>query len=202
MSRRKAAPKREILPDPLFTSDLLAKFINSVMRNGKKSVAERIVYGALDHVVREKSKRGAPKGAAAAQQQEDSEGGSSTGAGAPAGMGRVDANDIRQSTNARKRAMEIFELALEKIQPTVEVKSRRVGGSNYQVPVEVRASRRMALAMRWLVEYSSKRNEKTMTLRLANELLDAIEERGGAVRKREDTHRMAKANQAFAHYRW
>lgn len=204
MSRRKAAPKRAILPDPLFTSDLLAKFINSVMRNGKKSVAERIVYGALDYVVREKSKRGAKAGAAA-QQQEDSEGGSGTSGGASGasiGGARVDSNDIRQSSNARKRAMEIFELALEKIQPTVEVKSRRVGGSNYQVPVEVRASRRMALAMRWLVEYSSKRNEKTMTLRLANELLDAIEERGGAVRKREDTHRMAKANQAFAHYRW
>ncbi len=182
MSRRKAAPKRNILPDPLFKSELLAKFINSVMSSGKKSVAERIVYGALDLILK-RNKGGK-------QQDDDGEqGGSSTGG-------------IRGSDSAREHALELFKQALDNVMPTVEVKSRRVGGSTYQVPVEIRASRRMALAMRWMVEFSSKRGEKTMVDRLAAEMMDAIEGRGGAVKKREDTHRMAKANQAFAHYRW
>jgi len=173
MSRRKAAPKRVILPDPLFRSQLLAKFINTVMRNGQKAIAERIVYGALDLVVR---KKGSKK----------DEGGL----------------DIRASQSAREQAIEIFKEALEKVTPVVEVKSRRVGGSTYQVPIEIRAERRLTLAMRWIVEYASKRNEKTMAERLANEILDALEGRGGAFKKCEDVHRMAKANQAFAHYRW
>lgn len=180
MSRRKAAPKRNILPDPLFKSELLAKFINSVMSSGKKSVAERIVYGALDLILK-RTKGG---------KQEESEGeGGSTGG-------------IRGSDAAREHALELFKQALDNVMPAVEVKSRRVGGSTYQVPVEIRAARRMALAMRWMVEFSSKRGEKTMIERLAGEMMDAIEGRGGAVKKREDTHRMAKANQAFAHYRW
>lgn len=181
MSRRKAAPKRNILPDPLFKSELLAKFINSVMSSGKKSVAERIVYGALDLILK-RTKGGK-------QEDEGEQGGSSTGG-------------IRGSDSAREQALELFKQALDNVMPAVEVKSRRVGGSTYQVPVEIRASRRMALAMRWLVEFSSKRGEKTMVDRLAAEMMDAIEGRGGAVKKREDTHRMAKANQAFAHYRW
>lgn len=184
MSRRKAAPKRNILPDPLFKSELLAKFINSVMCSGKKSVAERIVYGALDLIM----KRGKAK------PKSDDEGGSESGTDTSGG--------IRSSDAVREQALELFKQALDNVMPQVEVKSRRVGGSTYQVPVEIRGSRRMALAMRWLVEYSSKRGEKTMVDRLAAEMMDAIEGRGGAVKKREDTHRMAKANQAFAHYRW
>ena len=156
MPRRRVVAKREVLPDPKFGSQTLAKFINVVMVDGKKSVAERIVYGALDIVADKKS----------------------------------------------GEALDVFEQALDNIRPSVEVKSRRVGGSTYQVPVEIRSTRRMTLAMRWLVEFASKRNEKTMVLRLANEILDAVEGRGGAVKKREDVHRMAKANQAFAHYRW
>lgn len=180
MSRRKAAPKRHILPDPLFKSELLAKFINCVMKSGKKSVAERIVYGALAELLKRK-----------ANSSDDGESGSG-----------ANALDIRTSEVARQRALELFKEALDNVTPSVEVKSRRVGGSTYQVPMEIRATRRMALAMRWLGEFSAKRGEKTMVQRLANELLDAIEGRGGAVKKREDTHRMAKANQAFAHYRW
>ncbi|MFC1751252.1 30S ribosomal protein S7 [Pseudomonadota bacterium] len=156
MPRRREVPKREILPDPKFGSEVLAKFVNVVMMSGKKSVAEKIVYGALEVV----AERGG------------------------------------------KDPLEAFELALENISPMVEVKSRRVGGATYQVPVEVRPARRMALAMRWLSEAARKRGEKSMGLRLAGEVLDASENRGSAVKKREDTHRMAEANKAFSHYRW
>ncbi len=156
MPRRRVVAKREVLPDPKFGSKILAKFMNHVMVDGKKSVAEKIVYGALA-VVAEKS--GADP-------------------------------------------LEVFEKALESIAPMVEVKSRRVGGATYQVPVEVRAERRNALAMRWLVEHSRARGEKSMALRLAGEISDASEGRGSAVKKREDVHRMAEANRAFSHYRF
>ena len=197
MARRKAAPKREILPDPLFKSKLLAKFVNTVMRCGKKSVAESAVYGALDHVVKQLKSSG--KLAAAAAAEKEAEDGESGGEGATA---LKPTGDIRQDEASRTAALNIFKSALDNITPQVEVKSRRVGGSTYQVPVEIRATRRMTLAMRWLVEFANKRNEKTMVIRLASEMMDAIEGRGGAVKKREDVHRMAKANQAFAHYRW
>ena len=156
MPRRREVPKREVLPDPKFGDQTLAKFVNILMVDGKKSVAEKIIYGALDLML----ERG----------KEDSLG--------------------------------VFNEALENVRPVVEVKSRRVGGATYQVPVEVRPSRRNALAMRWLVEASRKRGEKSMTQRLAGELMDAAENRGGAVKKREDVHRMAEANKAFAHYRF
>ncbi len=156
MPRRRVVGQRKILPDPKFKSELLAKFMNVVMLDGKKSTAEKIVYGALDIVA--------------------------------------------QKTD--KPHLEVFEIALENIRPTVEVKSRRVGGSTYQVPVEVRPIRRNALGMRWLVEASRKRGEKSMAQRLAAEMLDASENKGSAVKKREDVHRMAEANKAFAHYRW
>ena len=159
MSRRSQAPTRTILPDPKFNSVLLAKFMNMVMERGKKSVAERIVYGALDRIA-EKSGR-----------QPD-------------------------------QAIELLTLALDNVKPMVEVKSRRVGGATYQVPIEVRAQRRQTLAMRWVIEAATARSEKSMAQRLASELLEASENRGAAVRKREDTHRMADANKAFAHYRW
>ena len=156
MPRRREVPKRIILPDPKFGSEKLAKFINIVMKAGKKAVAERILYDALDTIVAKKS-------------------------GDP---------------------LEILDSALENVAPMVEVKSRRVGGATYQVPIEVRASRRQTLAMRWLIEAARKRGEKSMKLKLAGELMDASEQRGSAVKKREDTHRMAEANKAFAHYRW
>jgi len=156
MPRRREVAKREVLPDPKFGSKILAKFMNHVMVDGKKSVAEKIVYGALD-IVAERS------------------------GGDP---------------------LEAFEKALDSIAPMVEVKSRRVGGATYQVPVEVRAERRSALAMRWLVEHSRARGEKSMVLRLAGEITDAAEGRGSAVKKREDVHRMAEANRAFSHYRF
>lgn len=156
MSRRSEAPKREILPDPKFGSVKLAKFVNILMLDGKKSVAERVMYGALD-VIKDK------------------------GASDP---------------------LETLEAALENVSPAVEVKSRRVGGATYQVPVEVRPVRRNALAMRWLIEAARKRGEKSMMLKLAGELQDAAERRGSAVKKRDDTHRMAEANKAFSHYRW
>lgn len=159
MSRRSQAPRRRILPDPKYGNQMLAKFVNMVMRSGKKSVAESIVYGALDRI----SER--------------------TGQDA-------------------ERALEVLGQALENIKPAVEVKSRRVGGATYQVPTEVRATRRETLAMRWAIEAARSRSEKSMALRLAHELLDASENRGAAVKKREDTHRMAEANKAFAHYRW
>ena len=156
MPRRRVIAKREVLPDPKFNNQVVAKFINHVMVSGKKAVAENIVYGALDRV-----------------------------------QARDNADPI-----------EVFEKALEAIAPMVEVKSRRVGGATYQVPVEVRPSRRQALAMRWLVDSARSRSEKSMAARLAGEFLDAAEGRGSAVKKREDTHRMAEANKAFAHYRY
>lgn len=173
MPRRRVAAKREVLPDPIFNSDLLAKFINSVMKSGKKAVAERIVYGALDKVAERKGK---------SSNKDDDEGGS--------------------SSRSHNLAIDIFNRALENVAPTVEVRARRVGGSTYQIPMEVRPSRRMALAMRWIIESAQSRGEKTMSQRLASEILDAEENKGNAVKKREDVHRMAKANQAFAHYRW
>jgi small subunit ribosomal protein S7 len=182
MPRRRVAAKREILPDPKFHSELLAKFINCVMRNGKKAIAEKIVYGALDRIL-ERSK----KHSGSAHKDEAGEGeGNKTGSVAASGDFVVD----------------LFDRALDNVRPSVEVRARRVGGSTYQIPVEVRPSRRTALAMRWVVDAALQRGEKTMALRLAGEILDAIEGRGSAVKKREDTHRMAKANQAFAHFRW
>lgn len=175
MPRRRVIAKREILPDPLFESELLAKFINCVMLSGKKSIAEKIVYGALERIA-EKAKPGSVK-----KRSEASEG---------------------EGRGSAECGLEIFGQALDNVRPTVEVRSRRVGGSTYQIPVEVRPSRRTALAMRWLIEAAQQRGEKTMTLRLANEILDALEGKGNAVKKREDVHRMAKANQAFAHFRW
>ncbi len=156
MPRRREIPKREILPDPKFGDQQIAKFINMIMRNGKKSTAERIMYYALDNV----------------------------------------------SSKTNVDSVELMERALENVRPMVEVKSRRVGGATYQVPVEVRASRRNTLAMRWIIEAAQKRGEKTMASKLAGELLDASENKGTAVKKREDTHRMAEANKAFAHFRW
>lgn len=199
MARRKAAPKREILPDPLFKSKLLAKFINSVMRDGKKSVAENAVYGALDLVVKQ-LKTSNKLSTVAAHHEGDDRGGE--GSGGKGSVALKPVGDIRKDDASRTVALNAFKDALDKVTPSVEVKSRRVGGSTYQVPVEIRATRRMTLAMRWLVEFANKRNEKTMVIRLANEIMDAIEGRGGAVKKREDVHRMAKANQAYAHYRW
>ena len=157
MPRRRVVGQRKILPDPKFHSELLAKFINILMVDGKKSTAEKIVYGALD---------------------------------------------ILSEKNTEKEHLDLFEEALENIRPQVEVKSRRVGGSTYQVPVEVRPVRRNALAMRWLVEAARKRGEKSMAQRLANEMIDASDSKGAAVKKQEDVHRMAEANKAFAHYRW
>ena len=154
--RRRPAIRRPVLADPKYSSDQVARFVNIVMKSGKKAVAERIVYGALAHIA-EKSK---------------------------------------------KDPLQIFEEALGNVRPLVEVKSRRVGGATYQVPVEVRADRRNALAMRWLTEAARSRGEKSMPQRLGNELLEAADKRGSAVKKREDTHRMAEANKAFAHYRW
>jgi small subunit ribosomal protein S7 len=159
MSRRAAAPARTILPDPKFNSDMLAKFMNVVMQDGKKSAAEQILYGAIDRIAEKTGKQG-------------------------------------------PEAIELLSVALDNVKPAVEVKSRRVGGATYQVPVEVRSTRRQTLAMRWVIEAARARTEKSMAYRIAHELMDAAENRGGAVRKREDTHRMADANRAFAHYRW
>ena len=156
MSRRRAADKREVIPDAKYGDTVLAKFINSVMEHGKKGVAERIVYGALEKI----------------------------------------------SKKVSQDAVRVFHDAIENVKPTVEVRSRRVGGANYQVPVEVRPERRQALAFRWIVTNARGRNESTMIDRLSAELLDASANRGGAVKKREDTHRMAEANRAFSHYRW
>jgi small subunit ribosomal protein S7 len=157
MPRRREIPKRDILPDPLYNSTLVTKFISTVMSDGKRSTAERILYGSLD-IVKEKT-----------------------------------GDD----------PMKVFKKAIDNSKPSLEVKSRRVGGSNYQVPIEVNPNRRLSLSIRWLVGYARSRGEgKTMQEKLANELLDASNLRGGAVKKREDTHRMAEANKAFAHYRW
>ena len=159
MSRRNVAIKREILPDPKFSSRLLAKFINMIMKDGKKSTAEKIVYDALDTLI---SKLG----------------------------------------ETEEKAPEIFSDLLNNLKPVVEVKSRRVGGAPYQIPVEVRHERREALAMRWLIEAARGRSEKNMKSKLANELLDASNNKGNAMKKKEDTHRMAEANKAFSHFRW
>jgi small subunit ribosomal protein S7 len=156
MSRRREVPKREILPDPKFGSTQITKFVNMIMKSGKKSTAEMIMYNALDTI----------------------------------------------GDRAKGESMEVLDQALENVSPMVEVKSRRVGGATYQVPVEVRADRRVTLAMRWIIEAARKRGEKSMQLKLAGELMDAAENRGSAVKKREDTHRMAEANKAFAHFRW
>ncbi|MGB0848411.1 MAG: 30S ribosomal protein S7 [Thiolinea sp.] len=156
MPRRREVPKREILPDPKFGSELLSKFMNAVMKDGKKAVAEKIIYGALDEIAQKKGGDG----------------------------------------------LSVLDAALENVRPAVEVKARRVGGATYQVPVEVRASRQNALAMRWLIDAARKRGEKSMARKLAGELMDASEKRGAAAKKREDTHRMAEANKAFAHFRW
>jgi len=180
MARRRAAPKRDILPDPKFGSELIAKFINHVMVDGKKSIAEKIVYGALD-IATKNLKDSLKDDIAKAKQDDDADSG---------------------STGAGTAALVVFKKALASVSPTVEVRSRRVGGSTYQVPVEVRPSRRMALAMRWLVDAAKARAEKTMAARLAAEMIDAVKGRGTAVKKREETHRMAMANQAFAHFRW
>lgn len=195
MPRRKAAPRRSILADPLFKSILLAKFINTVMSHGKKSIAEKVVYGALDQVV---------KSVGHLSGDGDGEGGGDQGGSSSGGGSRKLASsaNIRNSEEARAAALKAFRKALENVTPVVEVKSRRVGGSTYQVPVEIRETRRVALAMRWLVEFARQRSQKGMTMRLAHEIMDAIGGRGGAVKKRDDVHRMAKANQAFAHYRW
>ena len=159
MSRKGSPGTRSILPDPKHGSEVVARFINMVMKSGKKSVAEKIVYNAIERI---SERVGKDQG----------------------------------------RAIEMLSVALDNIKPAVEVKSRRVGGATYQVPVEVRASRRETLAMRWAIEAARARSEKSMAMRLAHELIDAAENRGAAVKKREDTHRMADANKAFAHYRW
>jgi len=156
MPRRREVPKREILPDPKYNSRLVAKFVNNVMRRGKKSLAERILYGSFDLI----------------------------------------------EQRMKQDPLEVFHKALDNVRPIIEVKSRRVGGATYQVPVEVRSERRDALAMRWVIGYAKQRSEKTMMQKLAGELMDASQNRGGSVKKREDTHRMAEANKAFAHYRW
>lgn len=156
MPRRRIIAKRAILPDPKYGDETVAKFINMLMKNGKKSVAERIVYGALNSVAKK----------------------------------------------AKGEALDIFGKALDNVRPVVEVKSRRVGGSTYQVPIEVRPARRTTLAMRWLVDSARKRSEKSMGLRLAGEIFDAFEKKGTAIKKREDVHRMAESNRAFSHFRW
>jgi small subunit ribosomal protein S7 len=157
MSRRRRPEVRIVLPDPKYKSELLTKFMNMVMERGKKSIAERIVYGALDQIA------------------------------------------VKKKTEA---PLQVLEAAFENVRPSVEVKSRRVGGATYQVPVEVRAVRRNSLAMRWVIDAARSRGEKSMADRLAGELMDAAEHRGAAVKKREDTHKMAEANKAFAHFRW
>ena len=156
MSRRHKAERREVNPDPKFNDLIVSKFMNSIMKEGKKSVAERIVYGALD----------------------------------------------RMQSRAKSDPIQLFHAALDNVMPAVEVRSRRVGGATYQVPVEVRNERRQALAIRWLIAAARSRNENTMEERLSGELLDAANNRGTAVKKREDTHKMAEANRAFSHYRW
>jgi small subunit ribosomal protein S7 len=188
MPRRKAAIKREILPDPLYGSELLAKFINVVMRQGKKSLAEHIVYNALT----EASKR----------LNKDKNAGKKDEASGESGSGSQSGGAGKLKPLSSKEALEILDKALNSVRPTVEVKSRRVGGATYQVPIEVDPMRGLALAMRMLAKAAKARAEKTMVARLASEILDALQGRGAAVKERDDMHRMAKANQAFAHYRW
>lgn len=192
MPRRKAAVKRDTLPDPLYGSERLARFINVVMRAGKRSIAERIVYTALDEVSKRLKKS---KHVSAQGKKVDGEEGSEGSEGSST-------SSSKSVAGSNKDALEIFDKALNNIRPTVEVKSRRVGGATYQVPVEVDTDRGIALAMRWIVKASKDRGEKTMILRLAAEMFEAYEGRGASVKTRDDMHRMAKANQAFAHYRW
>ena len=156
MPRRREVPKREILPDPLYNSQLVTRFVNVVMRDGKKTVAERILYDALSLI----------------------------------------------EQRIGDDPMKVFKRAVENVKPAVEVKSRRVGGSTYQIPIEVRPSRRLALSMRWIIQNAKRRSERGMGEKLAGELIDAADQRGAAIKKREDTHRMADANKAYAHYRW
>lgn len=195
MPRRKAAIKREVLPDPLYKSEQVAKFINVVMREGKKSIAERIVYSALhsltDRLKKEHKEEGGSEG-------EGGKGGAK-GAKRPATAGTTRAAG---QTHSHDEVLSSLNKALVAVAPTVEVKSRRVGGATYQVPIEVAADRGVALAMRWVVDAAKGRSEKTMALRLAAELYDAYLGRGASIKTRDDVHRMAKANQAFAHYRW
>lgn len=191
MPRRKAAIKREVLPDPLYGSDEVAKFINVVMRAGKKSIAEKIVYNALDMLTDRLKKESKDK-----DEGEGGKGGKAGGkTGGAAAKGKVHAHSQEES-------LDNLHKALGNVAPTVEVKSRRVGGATYQVPIEVAADRGIALAMRWVVQAAKGRSEKTMALRLAAELYEAYMGRGASVKTRDDVHRMAKANQAFAHYRW
>jgi len=168
MPRRRVIAKREILPDPKYGNELLARFMNVVMVDGKKSTAEAVVYGALEQAAKSES----------------------------------NVHVESESNDEASRVLAIFKNAIDKIRPSVEVRSRRVGGATYQVPVEVRPERSIALAMRWLVQAARGRGEKGMVNRLAAEILDAINGRGVAIKKREDTHRMAEANRAFAHFRW
>jgi small subunit ribosomal protein S7 len=184
MPRRKAAIKREILPDPLYHSERLAKFINIIMRRGKKAVAEHIVYSALNEATKRLKKH--------AGQVQGKKGDTAADVEGAGKVGQV----------ANKEGLEILDKVLNNIRPTVEVKSRRVGGATYQVPIEVNPERGLALAMRMLTNAAKARSEKSMTSRLAAEILEAYEGRGSAVKMRDDIHRMAKANQAFAHYRW
>ena len=177
MSRRHRAEKREILPDPRFGDLVLSKFMNNIMLDGKKSVAEHIVYGALS-IMDEKGKN------IATDDETDTEGAASG------------------SAQGGSQGLRVFHRALRKVSPQVEVRSRRVGGATYQVPVEVKNDRAQALAIRWLIGAARKRSENTMIERLAGELLDAANDRGSAVKKRDDTHKMAEANKAFAHFRW
>ena len=189
MPRRKAAIKREVLPDPLFGSDQVAKFINVVMRAGKKSIAERIVYNALA-LLTDRLKK------------EDK---SDDGDGSKGGGRKSSSASSKSKASSRQGHDELLDnlnRALTNVAPTVEVKSRRVGGATYQVPIEVAADRGIALAMRWVVHAARNRSEKTMALRLAAELYEATLGRGASIKTRDDVHRMAKANQAFAHYRW
>ena len=184
--RRRRAPIREVLADPLFDSELLAKFINILMKCGKKALAEKILYDALQMLL-DRLQKGA--------KLEQSELTKDISLSAVKGS-------IREDAQARELVLKLFKVALKNIEPTVEVKSRRVGGSNYQVPVEVPQRRRQALSMRWLVAAANARSQKTMVERLFGEMLDAINGQGAAVKKRQDVHRMAEANRAFAHYRW
>ena len=190
MPRRKAAAKRVILPDPVFESQRVAKFINVVMRKGKKSIAEKIVYKAME-ALSERVMKGKAK-----EEEGEGEAGKQGGHSSHAPRSSV------RSTKSGITALDVLDQSLGHVCPTVEVKSRRVGGATYQVPVEVNTDRGMALAMRWVVEAAKTRKEKTMALRLAAELHEAYMGRGAAVKIKDDVHRMAKANQAFAHYRW
>jgi len=180
MARRREAAKRKMIPDPVYGSDMVAKFINTIMKSGKKSIAEKIVYGAIEELGKRASKH-------ASHAHEDEKGSS-----------RVKSHKQKEKLEP---SLEIFFRAIDNVSPVVEVKAKRVGGSTYQIPVEVRPERRQTLSMRWLIEAAQARVGQSMAKRLAAEMLDAAENRGGAFKKKEETHRMAKANQAFAHIR-